>query len=448
MKKVKIISIILFFTILAIPLLTFNFKPDQISEIDNRKLTENPFTSGADDVLEELTSYFEDRIGLRGQMINGYTLLHDRLFSEMVHPSYTYGQDGYVYFKMSKNNKYDDYEKTFVDFVDKAKIYCESRDIPFVFAFSPSKISVMDDKLPIGVNYDYSWVYEMFDEMEQKNIRYVDNLQTLSELYDSGEKVFNKQYNAGHWNDLGAFYGVNQILKELQNDYPTMHINTFDEFQIENKLQTSLMVSQFPIEDYDTIFTLNNPAENITEVFKDELKVNEQYRTIGYYVNENVTSEDKPRVLVFQGSYMNGMGYKFFENACAEYIHVHDYQNVIDMEYYINVFQPDCVVFEAAEYVLNDTYFDSSKMAEKTFNPALSEVAEKTQKVLTESDYVIDADGDIADISVNVPNGYKYYYLTAGDITLDLIKGEDGKYTANVRSDEFNSEKLTLICAN
>lgn len=448
MNKVKIVSIILFFAIPAVMLLTFNFKPDQMSEIDNRKLTENPFTSDSENLLEDLTCYFEDRIGFRNEMINGYTLLHDRLFSEMVHPSYTYGQDGYVYFKMSRNNEYDDYEKTFVDFVEKAKNYCESRDIPFVFAFSPSKISVMDDKLPNGVNHDHSWVYDMFDEFGQRDIRYVDNLQTLTDLYDSGEEVFNKQYNAGHWNDLGAFYGVNEILKALQYDYPSMHINTLDEFQIEKLLQTSLMVSQFPIEDYDTIFNLNNPAENITHIYQDELKVNEQYRTIGYYVNESVTSADKPRVLVFQGSYINGMGYKFFENACAEYIHVHDYQNVIDMEYYINVFQPDCVVFEAAEYVFNDTYFDSSKMAEKTFNPSLSETVEKAEKILTQSDYEIDASGDITDISVSVPGGYKYYYLANGEITLDLIKGEGSKYTANVRTDEFNCEKLTLICAN
>ena len=306
----------------------------------------------------------------------------------------------------------------------------------------------MDDKLPNGVNHNHSWVYDMFDEFGQRDIRYVDNLQTLTDLYDSGEEVFNKQYNAGHWNDLGAFYGVNEILKALQYDYPSMHINTLDEFQIEKLLQTSLMVSQFPIEDYDTIFNLNNPAENITHIYQDELKVNEQYRTIGYYVNESVTSADKPRVLVFQGSYINGMGYKFFENACAEYIHVHDYQNVIDMEYYINVFQPDCVVFEAAEYVFNDTYFDSSKMAEKTFNPSLSETVEKAEKILTQSDYEIDASGDITDISVSVPGGYKYYYLANGEITLDLIKGEGSKYTANVRTDEFNCEKLTLICAN
>ena len=448
MKKVKIISIILFFVTLAIPLSTFNFTPNQISEIDNRKLTENPFTSESDDVLKDSTAYFQDRIGLRNQMIYGYTLLHDKIFSEMVHPSYTYGQDDYVYFKMSKNNKYDDYEKTFVNFVDKAKNYCETRDIPFVFAFSPSKISTINNKLPIGVNYDYSWVYDMFSEMNHRNIRYVDNLKALKELYNSGEKIFNKQYNAGHWNDLGAFYGVNEILKELQNDHPTIHINSLDEFEIENKLQTSLMVSQFPIEDYDIIFTLKKPTKNIIELYKDELKVDKRYPTIGYYVNENATSENKTRVLVFQGSYMNGMGYKFFENACAEYIHIHDYQNVIDMEYYINIFQPDCVVFECAEYVLNDTYFDSSKMAEKTFNPALSQVTEKNEIVLTESDCEINTDGNITDISVTVPNGYKYYYLTAGGITLDLVKDENGKHVTNIRSDEFNSEKLTLICAN
>lgn len=68
---------------------------------------------------------------------------------------------------------------------------------------------------------------------------------------------------------------------------------------------------------------------------------NPSYRGFGYYQNTKMLNEGAPRTLVFQGSYMNSYGSKFLSNAFSEYIHVHDYQNVIDFAYYFNIFQPD-----------------------------------------------------------------------------------------------------------
>ena len=45
-------------------------------------------------------------------------------------------------------------------------------------------------------------------------------------------------------------------------------------------------------------------------------------------INEDRKEEGAPKALVFQGSYMNGMGYKFLENSFGEYISVHDYRNI------------------------------------------------------------------------------------------------------------------------
>lgn len=77
-------------------------------------------------------------------------------------------------------------------------------------------------------------------------------------------------------------------------------------------------------------------------------------------------AEGAPRVLSFQGSYMNGMGYKFLENSFGEYIIVHAYQNIFNLDDYFNMFQPDCVIFETAEYTLTDDYYDLETMKEIT----------------------------------------------------------------------------------
>ena len=123
MKYVKIFTIVLFFMILLIPMLLFNFKSNQVSEIDNRKLIENPFTLGRENFLSNVTSYLEDRIGFRNEMIYAYTIANDKLFGEMVHPTYTYGKDGYVFGKMGKNQKFGDYGIIFSDFIEKTLSY-------------------------------------------------------------------------------------------------------------------------------------------------------------------------------------------------------------------------------------------------------------------------------------------------------------------------------------
>lgn len=367
MKKIKILTIVLFSIVLIFPIIMFNWEENVVSPIDNRKLTNNPFGPNYEkgeesDLTKIIENYVQDRIGFRDEMISGYTLLNDKLFHKMVHPIYDYGKDGYVFFKVGNTKKYGEYEKSFADMVKEIQDYCDEREVPFVFVFNPAKITVLEDKLREGIHYNNKWVDEFIEELDEQGVNYVDNRQVLIERTEQGENVFNKKYNAGHWNDLGAFYGVNCILENLKQFYPDIHINEKDEFNIERRLNTSLQVSQFPIYEYEPIFELrNSKIKNVTDQYKD-IKLDKNYRTFGYYINEERKAEGAPKALVFQGSYMNGMGYKFLQNSLGEYISVHDYQNVLDFDYYFNIFQPDCVIFETAEYTFSSTYYNYDKM--------------------------------------------------------------------------------------
>ena len=98
MRYIKKVFLAIMVVMLLLPLLAFNLEKDSISPIDNRKLTE--FQLDAPDKTEMLNSYVKDRIGFRSGSIDLYTELNDKLFGEMVHPSYTYGKDGYVFFKL------------------------------------------------------------------------------------------------------------------------------------------------------------------------------------------------------------------------------------------------------------------------------------------------------------------------------------------------------------
>ena len=94
MRVIKYAVVILFVFMIAVPVVTMNMTPDSISKIDNRALAKFPFGEDAPngDLTKNIENYVQDRIGFRDKMILAFTMLNDRLFGKMVHPTYCYGK--------------------------------------------------------------------------------------------------------------------------------------------------------------------------------------------------------------------------------------------------------------------------------------------------------------------------------------------------------------------
>lgn len=457
MKKLRIVVCICFFVLLLIPVFTFNWEENVVSTIDNRALTNNPFgdnyeaASDEVDLTDAIESYVQDRIGLRDKMIYSYTVLHDNLFHEMVHPTYMYGKDGYVFQKVGINQYFGEYHATFAEMVKEIKDYCEARDVPFLFVFEPSKTSLFSEKLVDGIQYDNGWVLQLMETLDEYGVDYVDNTGLLRGKYEEGEMVFNKEYNAGHWNDLGAFYGVNAMLEAMKKEVSGVHINEMDEFTIEERLNTSLPVSEFPIQEYEPFFTNQCTLVDYTQDYDSEVKRDERYSHFEYVVNEERLEEGSPKTLVFQGSYMNEMGYKFLENSLGEYIAVHDYQNVMNFDYYYNIFKPEYVMFEVAEYVFMDEYFLTKSMEDMVLNPPLEtfENSELSSKAL--GDISVDLEeGDrlVTMIAEGLPADTQYAYLVSNGEEFDLKRQEeDGNvwYEATIEKERYQADRYKVI---
>ena len=370
---IRRIYLVLFAMLFALPIATINTEADAVSPIDNRALAPVPWEAAdGTNFSSAVENYLDDRIGFRNEAILDFSVTNSMLFGKLVHPSYEYGEDGYVYFanRDGGGTELNDYQRLFAQTVAKLQAYAESRDLPFIFVFEPIKNSVMDDHLPEGVNYERGWVDKFIEELDRLGVRYVDLTPVLEERYEAGEMVFNKVYNAGHWNDLGAFYGINAVLEELKKDFPQLHINAKEEFTEKQVPQKTLMVSEFPINDTDTVFDPKYEPTYAPERYPN-VEVDPRYRTFYYYENQQRQAEsEQPRTLVFQGSYTNGMGYKFLANALPEYFGIHNYQNVLNMDYYVDLFEPDAIIFEVAEYTLSDTYFSTEAMQELDLGPA------------------------------------------------------------------------------
>lgn len=450
LKTIKIISIFLCAIIIALPVVGFNFKENAVSAIDNRTLAPWPLSEKAGgDLTENIENYINDRIGFRDKMIRSYTVLNDRLFHKMVHPSYVYGKDGYVFGAgMTVYDEFSQYHVIFADMVKKIQDYCEDRGVPFVFVFNPAKPAVYSEYIADGFNYNRSWVPLFLQELDARGIHYVDNTETMLAKKQEGVAVFNQKYDASHWNDLGAFYGVNAILEALNRMDPRVHVNSEDEFFLSNRIETSLPVSDFPIhEEVPVVDYRSQNSISRTGDYEGELELDPVNSYFFYTENPDRAEDSGVRCLVFQGSYMNGYGYKSMVNSFSEYIAVHDYQNVINFPYYFNIFKPDCVVFEVAEYTFDDHYFDHEKMQAISYNMPFEQVEseEILRNPLNTEEIVVEQGETLTKIQWNTSEQYDCGWMFLGE-EYDLIANENG-YTVTVPTDVYRQFSDSLSFA-
>lgn len=441
MKKIKISFVIVVIIMMVLPIINFNLESPSVSSIDNRNLTELDFSSG--DKTEIIDSYIKDRIGYRTQAINSYTKWNDEVFNKMVHPTYTYGKNGNVFFKVEEENVDFDFVEEFCKYLKRIQTYCEEREVPFIYCLNPGKISVYSEELPKGYNYKNQFVLEMKKSLEKYNINYVDNYEVLKEKCKT-EQVFNKKYDAGHWNDLGAFYGINSILNKMNEYFPEVTENKIVDFKVGSKIEESLPVSYFEINEEVPVFENINAEdiENITRKY-EKIRINESHPY--FLCIENKKGEELPDILFFRGSYMNGKS-KFLESKIKKGFFVHNYENLLDFEYYFNIAQPDCVIIETAEYATTRNYFNYDKMVNKAFNSKLKlEDMDKARK-LSEYEYKIEKEGALVTISLEGVEHFSRGYLYNGEQEFDFeLDAENGKIRCTIDEKYYDEQEMKVI---
>lgn len=423
-KKVKIGFLVILVVMLVIPVAKFNFEKNYASPIDNRMLTEWDLHTG--NITEMVDDYVNDRIGMRTEAIDEYTLLNDKVFGMMIHPTYTYGKDGYVFFQMSIEEPEETFFDLFCAYLKRVQDYCEERNVPFIYCLNPSKITVYEQYLPKGYQYKDKVNRIMHTKLEEYGINYISNEELLKEKSKT-EQVYNVKFDAGHWNDLGAFYGTNHILEKVSEYFPAVKPYKMTDFTIDYVNQNSLLVSHFPIdEDVPTFIDNNeNNIEDITHLYK-ALKLDENYHDMKCLVNKKEGAEELPKVLMFQGSYYNER-YQFMESAFKEYDAIHNYENFIDFDYYFNIFQPDCVILETAEYATNGVYFSYEGLRNKQLN-SLLDVEKHSDELegIEQYKYSIEESGSLVKININLNEKVSAGYLIMNGHQFDFSISEDG----------------------
>jgi hypothetical protein len=354
-RFLRVAMLVLLSLVLLVPLATMNLDPDAVSELDNKVLEPYPTRNGEEYVTTQTTRFFSDRIGLRAEMMAGYSVLNDTLFHVMTHPLYEYGKEGQLFFWFEEYKSDLDYLELYTDYLAEMQAYCIERGSTFLFVITPEKGRVFSEYLPDTINVEKTIADDLIPLLEKKHINYLDLADVLIANRDKYE-VFHTTYNAGHWSDTGAFLGIQEVMRHLQQEYPNLYVPLFEDYIAIPEIYTTLPVSNFPIYEEGTTYELKDAswAPILQEGYSEQVIRSADYTAFRRYVNPN--RPDAPILLAFTGSYFNSQDH-VTNQAFSTSTYVHNYYNITNLAYYYNLFDPDIVLVDSADYTIWSQYF-------------------------------------------------------------------------------------------
>ena len=364
-KSINIVFSLVFIVLLVLPLVFMNIQKNQVSEIDNQYLPELEWEE--DTTIKEkilnAEDYINKRVGFRVQSLTIYQILNDRLFHIMEHPSYMYGKDGWVFFSGTTDYQHlnldMEWAEDFASWMQTFDKLAKKHGAYFYYFLIPDKKTIYPEYYPDGYNIygDVSRTDQVLNALGQTNVDFFYVLDVLLEA-KTEVLVCNRQYDAGHWNDDGAFISIRALIDHIRKDFPSIQPLDKSEFTIDSEHMDSLQVSLFPISEDVPAYELSNQSIIDDSEWLCSIPVFSDARI---YANRyvNPVAKDMPKLLMLVDSYMMEKE-KYLLNHFSEVTFVHRY-NLIGpkrFEEYLDILKPDIVIFENPERSFPITFSD------------------------------------------------------------------------------------------
>ena len=383
------VFIAVFLVLLILPLIFMNFKPEQMSVYENKKLEDWPEFELSEEYMKSVYNYVNDRIGFREGAIAVYTEANDALFDVMVNPLFMWGEEGHMYYKdkdyiaaYQRLNTDRDYIDSMVDFLEKTNDYLASKDIRFIYFVCPDKKTIYPEYFPktVHVNENNESVLDYLDsKLAGTGVEYINPREQITAA-KGGELLYNRLYDVTHWNDRGAFIGHRLIDEKVQQWFEDIPPLSEDDFDLETVHVDSLDNAKYAIDEDVPLYSLrNDETADYTELLRADMDCD----TDTFYSHHiNPTAPNDRRLLVFTDSYFQSYQ-KFYDNRFREVYFVHR-QNFDYVQYFVNLVFPDMVIFETAERSISsempvtsdfkDYYYEPAYKGDEVFaeNPGIS----------------------------------------------------------------------------
>ena len=221
LSLLNVVYVILFFTVLLLPLVQMKFKLFNLKGIDEkRNKTPMPTLSSSGTLanyFKDFDSYFKDNFGFREQFIKFNNTLDYKLFNKSNNSNVVIGKNDYLYI----SEEVDDYNKTNVLSDEQINIIAEKlisfqndleeRGVKFLFTVAPNKSTIYPEYMPYeSSNPDKEGNYDKL--MKAINEKKVNNLNLKSLLMDK-KKDYDLYYKRDtHWNRISSAFVADSVI--------------------------------------------------------------------------------------------------------------------------------------------------------------------------------------------------------------------------------------------
>ena len=250
-----------------------------------------------DKIDEDYKYYF----GFRRILSDNYLELKKQIFHTSPIPDKViYGKDGWLFLGDSYNDVFskslgtkrftDQEAQDIANKIIEMSQYCESIGVEFYYYVAPNSHTIYSDKLPLKPANKAN----DFDQIKQKLEREFPVLDIRPALRKAKQKQQVYQKTDSHWSEYGAYIGVNELLRVMQDKFPKIELIRLEDYVLEKtykevtdlaemlkikvreeliqfseKNQTKIEVKQTIINGIEEIYTKNATGNYKGMIYRD-----------------------------------------------------------------------------------------------------------------------------------------------------------------------------------
>ena len=335
LKILNILVVLCFFGLLVLP--SANEKMHFIQEDQNSenrtKIAKPIYKDTLSNYLKAYDDYYTDNFNLRDNFIELLNKLQFSLFHISSVPDIvTVGKEGWFYeascalnYKGANHFTKEELDKFKNELIKRTK-WAAKRGIKYYLVLIPNKMEMYPEHLPRQI-IQTSTIFR-YDQIAGLNndstILIIDVRKNLRKHKNDGKDLY--QHTDDHWNELGAYYGYQEIMNRLSKDFPELHPIPLNMFTLGVEQRYGNMAGMLNVEkEYPENFI------TLTEKFKtyghDGIK--KGYKTLPligqseYEIVKENNHGKKLKCLIIRDSFTMLL-IKFFQEHFAKTILIHD----------------------------------------------------------------------------------------------------------------------------
>ena len=378
-KIFSYVYIVLFLTIISLPLLFINKDSNKISLVENKKLATFPkFYSeeGAinTNYISEFEAYISDNIGFKEEVVVFDISIMYKLFNKMKVPSFIEGKEQNLFYTsggsgiptyQGKNLLSEEKMSELSKGYENMQSYFQGTGAEFCIITIPDKENIYPEYFPDDV-FRLSSNTRVDELVEYMNTNTDVNILNLKQsLIDNkgSDMLYFKNYDCTHWNMNGAFVGYTKIMEQVKQGFPDVKIFTKDDFEIIAEPTKGTMIHLNTFKSIRNAMSFDDiiyhyylregyHAELNAEVPDSiSLKANDKFF---HYVNKEQV--DAPKMLIIGDSYIYSYLLPILAESFSElyFINYTNTQMLMDLQ---NSIKADFVLYEFVDRVFNENIY-------------------------------------------------------------------------------------------